>query len=198
MMCQQERLKSTGLRCSAHCERHYSLALCIEKYSWVCCIQHASPEFRVATHNLKRLLFIPSFISTSCSCHSSNCELDISQILCFGSSSSASIMSILLLVPHLLLYQPHDSKGWWAAPLGRASSASSLSCAPRCGPFAHSLSSGNYTHLKPITTSKRAGTGKWSRVFPLMPYSILLWCTCSYFQEIINNGKFIRLATNSI
>lgn len=109
---------------------------------------------------------------------------------------SASIISILLQ-SHTCSFISRTIARMVSSAAGRAQSPTSLSCVPRCGPLPHPLSAGNYTHLKPITTSKGTGTGKRSGVFPLVPCSMPLCCTCFLSQEIINNGKFIRLSTNS-
>ena len=111
---------------------------------------------------------IPLFtFSPSCSNQPSDCYLNISQPHCSSSSSchslkdtaSASIISILLQC-HTCSFISHPIAGIVSIARRRALSPTSLSCAPRCGPLSHPLSAGNYTHLKPITTSKGTGTGK--------------------------------------
>lgn len=90
----------------------------------------------------------PSLIvQASSSCHS------------LKDTASASIISILLQC-HTCSFISHPIAGIVSIARRRALSPTSLSCAPRCGPLSHPLSAGNYTHLKPITTSKGTGTGK--------------------------------------
>ncbi len=186
--------------------RYHSHAACIEKILWVRYTQHAF-KLPVKLHITLQdsSLFLYSTTVSRCSNEPSDCLLNTSQSECSGRSSchglkdtpSAGIISILLQC-HTYSFISHTIAGMVSSALGRALSPASLSCAPRCGPPPHPLSPGNYTHLKPITTSKGAGTWKWSGVFPLVPCSMRLRCTYSHSQEIINNGKFISLQTNSI
>lgn len=105
--------------------------------------------------------------------------LNISQHQCLGSSSLHGLEVCLYYqyptsVPHMFLYQPSDSRDDEESQSPWENrSPTSLSCAPRCGPLPHPLSAGNYTHLKPITTSKGTGMRKRSGVFPLVPRSTL-------------------------
>lgn len=117
-----------------------------------CCVRFPfTPSFNSPVALINPATFnstYPSFsVQESSSCHG------------LKDTPSAGIISILLQC-HTCSFIIHTIAGTVSIAPGRAPSPTSLSCAPRCGPLPHPLSAGNYTHLKPITTSKETGTGK--------------------------------------